>query len=949
MTTVIDSLLSLPCRGLLAAPTSSELVTSLTYDWPRTPLGWTVLIGGFVCLVLFVFWLYLKDTKQLHWFWRSFLLMLRLAFIAGLFIIAINPQERTRERVFQKSRVAILVDTSLSMRHPYSEEVETDQEQFGANLSRDEAVQEFLLKSPLLENLRANHQVSLYTFHGEKKGPLRIFPLNEMGNEASQRNDSQDSSSTTNENQNPAVDAEFWKTTLEPDGVKTSLGKSVVELIQEVKSDLLSGIIIISDGAYNSDLKPEEAHQLALETKTRLISLGVGSTQEPKLFQIVSMQAPTDVRLGDPYEIQVSLQGQGLKNDTEISLELLAKPADQNVKPKVVEEVKLKLAGETDQTDEEATGLQTAVRHTFHVNPEYPGSLKYLVRAKPISEVKGLKEPLQEQEKTINIVKRNTGVLLIAGGPCRDYRFVRNMLARHPDIDLDVWLQSVDPEIAANVSQESDLFLTEFPSIFPRRNLEDLKGFHKMTENDLSKEAKEYDVVILFDPNWYATGFGSDPLTRMLAVQRLVEWVDRSSGGVVLIAGEVYTPELTKNTEPFNPEQYDGFDDLKEKQQRFLREFNLNDLYPVILEPYFFRPISDAEVMNPWPLELTEKGQTADFLQLADTPIESAEDWQEFPGIFSCYPTNGYKAGATVYAHFADAGVGGGADLPIFMASQFYGSGRVYYVGSPEIWRLRRLSELHFDRFWLKIIQEAGQGRRKMGSSQTIEMMEESVVIGQQLRARFRLQDPQGDPILNDEVLMKVFLPNGDPLLPSPKLKRHDSSIDEPSDEYSASFRAEMPGEYRLEVLNPTESEPVIVRVQAESPQLEDRDRQQNAKLLTDLVRDTGGRYYPLHEAFSLEQKVAEKRLNEKETNSDASESTAGPKNGEDSSSDNQSQGLRPEMFVVKAPSELLPNRSKSDWINKQLRTLWDRSNLMYLLIGLLCLEWLIRKLLKLA
>uniref|UniRef100_A0A7C2NTT8 Uncharacterized protein n=1 Tax=Schlesneria paludicola TaxID=360056 RepID=A0A7C2NTT8_9PLAN len=74
----------------------------------------------------------------------------------------------------------------------------------------------------------------------------------------------------------------------------------------------------------------------------------------------------------------------------------------------------------------------------------------------------------------------------------------------------------------------------------------------------------------------------------------------------------------------------------------------------------------------------------------------------------------------------------------------------------------------------------------------------------------------------------------------------------------------------------------------------------QNVTLLKDLVRDTGGEYLPIARAEA-------------------------------------------------ALPDLLPNRGEPFTIDERLRTLWDRSWVMYLLVGLLSVEWLTRKLLKLA
>jgi hypothetical protein len=68
--------------------------------------------------VTWVVGLYLRDSRDLHPFWKVWLLVLRLGLWAGVLAIAVNPQERTQTTSFRPSRVAVVIDTSLSMQLP---------------------------------------------------------------------------------------------------------------------------------------------------------------------------------------------------------------------------------------------------------------------------------------------------------------------------------------------------------------------------------------------------------------------------------------------------------------------------------------------------------------------------------------------------------------------------------------------------------------------------------------------------------------------------------------------------------------------------------------------------------------------------------------------------------------------------------------------------------------
>ena len=65
-------------------------------------------------------------------------------------------------------------------------------------------------------------------------------------------------------------------------------------------------------------------------------------------------------------------------------------------------------------------------------------------------------------------------------------------------------------------------------------------------------------------------------------------------------------------------------------------------------------------------------------------------------------------------------------------------------------------------------------------------------------------------------------------------------------------------------------------------------------------------------------------------------------------------ESTRGEYLTIEDAATRLPELFKTSAavsmpIDERLQTLWDRAWLMYLVVGLLCVEWLIRKILKLA
>src|SRR4029079_10089219 len=97
----------------------------------------------------------------------------------------------------------------------------------------------------------------------------------------------------------------------------------------------------------------------------------------------------------------------------------------------------------------------------FDYQPVEAGRRMFNIRVKPVSGVRELR--LEDNEKAlppVEITERKTKILMIAGGPMRDYQFTRNLLFRDPGIELDIWLQRG----LSGSSEKSSNLLFEFPA-----------------------------------------------------------------------------------------------------------------------------------------------------------------------------------------------------------------------------------------------------------------------------------------------------------------------------------------------------------------------------------------------------------------------------------------------------------------------------------------------------
>lgn len=811
----------------LAQQPAEGTFRSVEYSLPEHEWQWFLYGIGLIAVIAYIIWMYRKDTQEISIFWRFWLVALRLGVVAALVVIAINPEERTQKMSFRPSEVIILVDTSTSMQNP----VDTPGPENASKKmdTRAEAVTKLLEKSDLIADLQKKHTVTVYTFDRSLQGPQSQFISLDprlqkvLGKETS-------SDEADGDGETPVKEVS-WKDLIAPRGVETRIGDAISEALTREAGRTLAGVIIISDGAVNAGVNPVTIAQRAQELKTRVFTVGVGGTTKPTNLEVAKLLAPTDVQLGDAFEISAFVQGQGMAGRF-ATVELLSK-TDNEEEPLVVE---------TREVQFNEDGVPVELK--FEQTPQFTGETNYIVRIKPNQSLTELRQNDNEKITSVTAFDRPTRVLVVAGGPMWDYRFMRTALYRHKSTEVDVWLQSG----TVGISQESDNLLFAFPSD--------------------KAELFDYDVIVSFDADW--------SLIEKESRELIEQWVVAQGGGIVFVAGDVFTPLIAADPNEFS---------------------NILALHPVFLQTLLLDFRTDDEGNQPWPLELTQEGRDAGFMHVTEDPITSEALWLEFPGVFRNYPTAGPKASASVYAFHDNPAKIDEFGKPIVFASQFYGQGRSFFIGSPEMYRLRSEDPEHLERFWTKLIRTVGQGRLKRGADHAAFLLESTVYsLGQTVGLRARVVDPQYEPLQAENVEVVVTDPDGKPIVPNPKL------VPDPNrpGEFVGSFRGNLPGRYKIQLPVPNLEETAEEAVDIILPQLEDKELRQNVKLLRDITVDTGGKYVALNNA-------------------------------------------------AESLPDLIPNRGEEFLIAERLRTLWDKQWVMFLMAGLLSAEWLTRKLLRLA
>ncbi len=806
---------------------ASESATRTIFEWGRIGEPSDLLLPLLVAMaiVALVVYFYRRDSVELPAWLTVCLAGLRLSALTVLLFIYLQPQLRTERDVVRHSRAVVLVDTSLSMG------LEDGNTSAGApELSRAQQVAAALAESRFVDQLRRVHDVVLMRFDEEL---VRVA--------FHEKQTTPDRANRADRTRQAVAPSAALEQALAPRGTETRIAQAVRQAIFDERASPLSGVILFSDGGQNAGVGLAEAIRAAREARVPLFTVGVGSQRLAANVRVAELQAPLRAFPGDRFTVTGLIQAHGLAGQV-AELELVSRQTASDAVTAATEGT----VEATQQVTLGADGEMVPVR--FELAPGETGRRTILLRAATIATETDTSDNVQESE--VEIIDRKTRVLLLSGGPTREYHFLRTLLFRDAEVDVDVLLQTAQP----GVSQDADRVLAEFP----RRRA----------------ELYEYDLILAVDPQWEALDGDQ--------VDLLEQWVAEQAGGLVAIAGPIHTDHWSQDA---------AMDKIRA-------------LYPVEFRRHF-PDLDDGQSASaePAPVAFTREGLDAEFLWLADARLESQQAWASFPGVYQYHAVSGAKPGAVVYAHFSSPRPGESPEQAVYMAGQFYGSGRVFYLGSGELWRLRSMGEAYFEQCYTKLMRHVAQGRLLRGSSRGALLVEKDrYVLGNAVAVNAQLTGSELEPLEAPSVPLRVLTPSGESLevALAPDATRAGM--------FRGQFTPRLEGTYRLELSIVGDQSPLSRRIQVRVPDLERQHAQRNETLLRELATATGGDYFAeLPRAVGLE--------------GDAS--IAGRL---------RDRTMTTTHSLADAPI-----------------TLWDNAWIMLGFCGLLCAEWLLRRLARLA
>ena len=579
---------------------------------------------------------------------------LRLMALAVLGALLMQPSvARDVERTWP-GRVVVLADRSASMATADLGLAESRPQAWQAALAladpgeldgvtRHEAVRRLL--DGLLGRLAPTHRVQLVTFADAAEVVLDVSPPG-------------------------AAPLPDWA----PSGTATDLAGALEGALD---GDAPVAVIALTDGHDTEAGDLDAAAQRARDMAVPVYFVGVGSPVQPPNVAVVDLASSDRAMLGLPLQMRALVRADGYAGRTARLLLTATDLADGSTVEVMSRDVELRGDGTRQVVDlthaPQSAGL---VRYRAAVEPQ-PGE----ARAEDNAAV-----------RQVTVTDRQISVLLAAGTPSREYRFLKALVERDPAFELTVRLHGSAGGAGAPLPSDRAALTA-------------------------------YDVIVLCDPapqdvpdEWW---------------DELADAVDAEGVGVALIAGPTYAPSLLGEA----------------------RGGRLVDLLPVAVDGAAAR----ALIGDPGPFtEPRDVRRAAAGRGHVITDLGAADNggafWDELPPFYWALPATRVKSGATPLLLTGDPAFG--RDV-VLAAVHSYGLGRVFYCGSPETWRWRRLGIAPFERFWLQALRYCAAGRLQGGSRRARILLDRAVYMPEEpVRIRVRLLDEELRPVERDGVAL---------------------------------------------------------------------------------------------------------------------------------------------------------------------------------------------------
>ena len=451
-----------------------------------------------VVLIIFGVWLtYLKTTRPLTRGWKTCLIAVRSSVLVLLLFCLLRPVITTLQVSPQETYLGVLIDDSQSM----------SIEDMAGGRSRHAAVEEQILNDSLLEELSDSFQIRSFRFDKQTQRIAGSDDLSESG-------------------------------------TASSIAQALRYVSDQLNGLPLGGILLISDGADNSDSDPVIVAQDFGARQIPIFTVGVGQEEIPQDIGIVDVSAAKTVLEGSLFNVQVAIMHHGYEGQ---EVELSIMDGDTRIVSKTV------IMG----------GEGITRRFDLELTPERRELIVYDLNVELQS------DEIIDENNSYSFLVDNTekpplDILYIEGHPRNEYKFIRRALEGDNSLRLATYLQT-GPEKFYRQGIKSP---TELSGGFPT-DKETLYQYEAIILGDVEKNFFDSDQLQLIEDfvaergggflmsGMVDEGFIGSPIADILPITLVEEKFLPSHlrGGIRRgqhPTGELFYPRLTTNGE-FSP------------------------------------------------------------------------------------------------------------------------------------------------------------------------------------------------------------------------------------------------------------------------------------------------------------------------------------------------------------------------------------------------------------
>ncbi|MBN9117742.1 MAG: VWA domain-containing protein [Planctomycetes bacterium] len=552
----------------------------------------------------------------------------------------------------------------------------------------------------------------------------------------------------------------------------TNVADSVTAAVNRESANMVQGIVVFSDGRSNlgSDSGYAELRERAAREKIPVFTVAVGEDRQTSAIVISDVQAPGEAPVDEAWKVVVEADGVNMANkEVEVFLDLFMPEtqADGSTRPKDMKK------GAPDHTLTErlvfAPGDPPHGQAEFVIDPaKLPEKLtveskdaaikkRVLVAGKWGARARIAKDPQEafaeaehvRERPGINVVQQKLRVLLIAGAPSREFSFLRTLLVREAQdkrATLTTFIQNEAGTTGKLTPETDEKILLRFPNRF------DLSNKPPADPADAGYNFNDYDVILAFDPDWSELNAQqADDLGR---------WVREGGGGLIYVAGPIHTFQLAR---------------IEENSGPLLPLLNVLPVIPADIVAQRIKPIpktprrlylhperiigsdllklDDKVADDPvagWERFFTDRDK---YVKLTDTETDGTpKELLPRRGFFSAYPIKAVKPGGAVLAEFADAGDNREpVVVPWIVTNNPSAAYRTAFLASGELYRMRVFEpgsgtgREYFERFYVKLIKYMA-AKRNVKAPRGRVLVSKEGVSGAPLRVQARILNESAKP-----------------------------------------------------------------------------------------------------------------------------------------------------------------------------------------------------------